>query len=162
MFGASFRHCGILRFHIAPESKETGPTAGTNLAYKVHQVVNVSFLGLGNNICHLFPPPRTRDACCGPGPDCFGLVPGLCASSLHSLPLFYAPGCGGGGAVFPAGASNLCFSGLPHPSACLLRLQPAFSEPFSCWEKTRNKAGGFISGQEETRMGTLRNTSGGA
>lgn len=53
----------LLRRHPR-KKKRQGPTAGTDLVNKVHQVVNISFLGLGSNICNLFPPADLKCLLC--------------------------------------------------------------------------------------------------
>lgn len=65
-------------------------TAGTNLVYKVHQVVNISSSGFGSNICNLFS-PQTWNAFCVPGQDCFGsfFVVFFSLYSIFVSPLFF-------------------------------------------------------------------------
>lgn len=57
----------IVEFSASTSSqkkKRQVPTAGTDLVNKVHQVVNISFLGLGSNICNLFPPADLKCLLC--------------------------------------------------------------------------------------------------
>lgn len=56
----------IVEFSASTSSKKKrrGPTAGTNLVNKVHRLVNISFLGLGSNICHPFPPADLKCLLC--------------------------------------------------------------------------------------------------
>lgn len=80
----------LLRIQIFT-SKKWDCTAGTNLVYKVHQVVNISSSGFGCNICNLFS-LQTWSAFCVPGQDCVGaFFPSglhLCFFSLYPAVLF--------------------------------------------------------------------------
>lgn len=67
-------------------SKKWDCTAGTNLVYKVHQVVNISSLGFGSNICNLFS-LQTWSAFCVAGQDCVEAFFSLCTPPLFLLSL---------------------------------------------------------------------------
>lgn len=114
-FGGAFHHRGILCFDVIPEKKRRGPTAGTNLVYKVHQAVNISFLGLGSNICDPFSPADlTCLLCARPGlfwifswTLCFFSL--FAASFTHPAVVLALSEPRRGGAVFAAGALRLLF-----------------------------------------------------